>query len=133
MHPAHIAVTIAMGLCGSGALIGHFWPGSGLLAISFYLGWWATAAAIVIGFVFAVVLLYRVFSRSARPLFAKSWLALLNGGIALVFWVVFIDSMSANPSIQSGRAASAGASLALSSWPAADFRRWASRAAVCVE
>lgn len=100
MHPAHIAVSIAAGLCGIGALVGNYWPNHELLFASAFFGWWATMGAMLIAFVLAIILAYRALSKSARPLFAKHWLALLNGGISFVFWVIFIGLMTANHSPQ---------------------------------
>jgi hypothetical protein len=103
MHPAHIVVSVTTVLCGIGALIGNFWPNHGLLAASVFFGWWATMVAMLIALVMGIVFAYRAFLKSARPLFARHWLALLNGGVAFVFWVLFIGSMSANHSLQTDR------------------------------
>lgn len=99
MHPAHIGVSIAAGLCGIGALIGHYGPIPGLLFPSVFFGWWATMGAILIALVLVILATYRMFSKTARPLIARHWLGLLNGGVALIFWVFFIGSMSANPGV----------------------------------
>ena len=103
MHPAHICVSVAAGLCGIGALVGYYGPIPGLLFPSVFFGWWATMGAMLIALVLAIVVVCRAFSKTARPLIERHWLGLLNGGVALVFWVFFIGSMSANHSLQTDR------------------------------
>jgi hypothetical protein len=103
MHPAHVGVSIIAALCGIGALIGHYGPIPGLLFPSVFFGWWATMGAMLIALILAIVVIYRAFSKTARPLIARHWLGFLNGGVALIFWVFFISSMSANHSLQTDR------------------------------
>ena len=90
MHPAHMAVTVFMGLCGAGALLALSGMAPGLIAISFFFGWWATIGAIVIALVVAVVLAGQAGKGKGRAFFRRSWLGLANGAVALVFWVLFI-------------------------------------------
>lgn len=104
MHPAHVGVSIIAGLCGIGALIGNYWPNPRLLFLSAFFGWWVTMGAMLIALVLSIVVIFRVFLKTAQPLIARHWLGLLNGGVALVFWVLFINSMmSANHSLQTDR------------------------------
>jgi uncharacterized membrane protein len=83
--------------------MGYYGLIPGLLFPSVFFGWWATMGAMLIALVLAIVVTYRAFSNTARPLIARHWLGLLNGGVALVFWVFFIGSMSANHSLQTDR------------------------------
>jgi len=92
VHPLHLAITLALVLCGAGAVVGVVWPESGLIGLSFFFGWWVTVTAMTIALVLVIILLYRSLSGSARPLLAKSWLGLLNGAVALGSWVVVIRS-----------------------------------------
>jgi hypothetical protein len=84
MHPFHIGVSVAMALCGVGALIGYFHPSSNLLGISVFLGWWVTVAAMLIAFAIAVVLVFRFLAKNAHGILLHSWLGLINGVVASV-------------------------------------------------
>jgi hypothetical protein len=90
VHPLHLIITSALVLCGAGALVGIVWPQTGLMGLSFYLGWWVTVIAIAVAATLIVILLYRSLSGSAGPLLARSWLAFLNGAIAVGSWVLVI-------------------------------------------
>ena len=85
MHAFHIAVTVAMALCGIGALVGMYWPVPILLPISFYFGLWVLMIAIVIAVTLALVLIVRAVNKKARPFLVRTWLGLANGAVALVF------------------------------------------------
>lgn len=63
----------------------------------------ATMGAMLIALVLSMVVVYRAFSKTARPLILNHWLGLLNGVVALIFWVIFISSMTANNSLHSDR------------------------------
>jgi hypothetical protein len=85
-----VALTGFMGLCGIGALLALSGIAPGLVGISFFLGWWATMAAIVVAVVLAVMLAGQAEKGNGQAFFRRSWLGLANGAVALVFWVVFI-------------------------------------------
>lgn len=90
MHPAHVAITGFMGLCGVGAILALSGIAPGLVGISFFLGWWATIGAMVIAVILAVVLAGQAEKGKGRAFFKRTWLAFANGAVALVFWVLFI-------------------------------------------
>jgi hypothetical protein len=90
MHLANIAVTVFMGACGVGALLAFSGIAPSLIAISFFLGWWATIGAMVIAIILAVILAGQAEKGRGRVFFKRSWLGLANGAVALVFWVLFI-------------------------------------------
>ena len=84
MHPLHIGVSVAMAICGIGALIGYYRPGSNLLGISVFLGWWVTVGAMLIAFVIAMLAIYRSLTGASRSYLLRSWLGLLNGVVASI-------------------------------------------------
>ena len=90
MHPAYVAITGFMGVCGVGAVLALSGIAPGLVGISFFLGWWATMAAMVVAVILAVILAAQAEKGKGRAFFMRSWLGLANGAVALVFWVLFI-------------------------------------------
>jgi hypothetical protein len=94
MHAFHVAVTVAMAMCGIGALIAIYWPVPNLLALSFYLGLWALMAAIIIALMLALILIVRAVNKEAKPFLRRTWLGLANGTIAVVFLAWFLAYVS---------------------------------------
>jgi hypothetical protein len=86
MHPAHIAVTVFLGLCGLGAVLALSGAAPHLLGISFYLGWFATVGAMLIAAGLAGVLAERAWKGTARAFLRRSWLGLANGVASLMSW-----------------------------------------------
>jgi hypothetical protein len=86
MHPFNVVVTISLALCGAGALVGFALHQPGLIGVSVFFGYWATLCAIAIALLLTIILLYRSMSGTARPLFRRSWLGLVNGAIAIGIW-----------------------------------------------
>jgi hypothetical protein len=83
----HVVVTAALALCCAGLLIGLVSNQSGLTALSAAVGWGFSVAAVAIALVLIIVLGFRSLSGTARPLLRRSWLGLVNGALALGFWV----------------------------------------------
>jgi len=94
MHPAHIAVTAFMALCGAGAVLAVSGAAPGLLGISMYLGWWATVGAALIGLFVVGVLMFRAGTEGAKFYFRRSWLALANAVVAVAFLGWFVGHVS---------------------------------------
>jgi hypothetical protein len=85
MHGFHIAMTVAMALCGIGALVGMYGPVPGLLVTSFYFGLWTLMIAIVVAATLGLILIVRAMNKQARLFLARTWLGLANGTVALLF------------------------------------------------
>ena len=94
MHAAHIAVTVFMAMCAAGALLALSGAAPGLLAISMYLGWWATVGAVLISLAVVAILIARIQANAAGAYLKRSWLALANGLVALVFLGWFVTHVS---------------------------------------
>ena len=82
MHVRDIAVATALVLSFVGLIGGLLLHQGGLVAVSAIVGTVATSCAVAITLVLAIVLLYRSLSGTARPLFERSWLGLVNGAVS---------------------------------------------------
>jgi hypothetical protein len=89
MARLHFGVTAGLALCAAGAYAGLFLHQQGLTALSVVLGWLLSVCAVAMAFVLVILLAFRSLSGSARPLFMRSWLGLVNGALAVSFWVHF--------------------------------------------
>ena len=87
MQPTHIAVSVACLLSGLSALAGYLLPSPGLLGAGVYFGYWATLGAMLISVFLVGVLIDRARVGAGRLFIRRSWLGLVNGAVALVFWV----------------------------------------------
>jgi len=93
MPRLNIAVTVALLLCGAGAVAGIAWGLPVVRAVSESLLTLIAPFAGALALALVIILLRRALSGTARPLLRVSWLwlGLVNGGAAAaIFWLVFI-------------------------------------------
>ena len=86
MDRLHVVVTAALALCFAGVLVGLGLHQQALTALSVVIGWGLSLVAIAIAFVLLIILMYRAIWGTARPLFMRSWLGLVNGALSVGFW-----------------------------------------------
>jgi hypothetical protein len=90
MRVLNIAVATALVLAGAGLLAGLLCHQPGLAAGSVVVGTMAVTCAVPIALVLVIVLLFRALSGTARPLFDRSWLGLVNGAVPATIWALFV-------------------------------------------
>ena len=90
MHAAHVAMSLFMGICGLGFVLSLLGIAPGLIGISVFLGYFATLGALTVAVVLLVMLAGRTSQGQVRPFKKHSWLGLMNGAIAMIFWIWLI-------------------------------------------
>ena len=88
MHPFHILLA-AVNIACLFAILFSDHIGSALSTNALPLGFFANATAIIVGVAVLLTLVFSAFRNKASAVFAKHWLALVNGTIVLSLWLAF--------------------------------------------
>lgn len=89
MSVLHIGISIVNLLCAVTAFVGLITHIPSALTFGVLIGYWANLAAVAIALWVLLLLSVRAFSGGARELISRHWLAIANGAVVVLAWVLY--------------------------------------------